>query len=76
MSTWYGLFATGGTPREIQARLHAETMKILALPDIRAKLQALGGEPGTISAQEFAAMNRADYERFGKLVREAGIKAQ
>ncbi len=76
MSTWYGLFATAGTPREIQARLHAETMKILAMPEIQKKLQGLGGEPGTLTAAQFGAMNRADFERFGKLVKDAGIKSE
>ena len=76
MSTWYGLFVTAGTPREVQSRLHAETAKILAMPDIRRKLEGLGGEPGTLSAVEFAAMNKADFDRFGKLVRDAGIKSE
>ena len=76
MSTWYGLFATAGTPREVLARLHAETMRILAMPEVRAKLQNLGGEPGTLTAEQFNAMNRSDFERFGRLVREAGVKAQ
>jgi tripartite-type tricarboxylate transporter receptor subunit TctC len=76
MSTWYGLFATAGTPKEIVARLQAEAQRILTLPDIRARLQALGGEPGAISAEQFAAMNKADYDRFGKLVKEAGIKTE
>ena len=76
MSTWYGLFATAGTPREILARLHVETMKILAIPDIQKKLQGLGGEPGTLTAEQFGAMNRADFERFGKLVKDAGIKSE
>ncbi len=75
MSTWYGLFTTAGTPREVQSRLHAETMKILAMPDIRRKLEGLGGEPGTLTAEQFGAMNRADYERFGKLVKDANIKS-
>jgi tripartite-type tricarboxylate transporter receptor subunit TctC len=76
MYTWYGLFVTSGTPRDIQQRLYAETMKVLAMPDIRAKLQGLGGEPGTLTATEFAAMNKADFDRFGKLVRDAGIKGE
>jgi tripartite-type tricarboxylate transporter receptor subunit TctC len=75
MSTWYGLFTTAGTPREVQQRLHAETMRILTLPDVRERLKALGGEPGTLSAQEFGAMNKADFDRFGKLVKDANIKA-
>jgi tripartite-type tricarboxylate transporter receptor subunit TctC len=76
MSTWYGLFATAGTPRDVLARLYAETMKILAMPDIQKKLQGLGGEPGTLTSEQFGAMNRSDYERFGRLVREAGIKGE
>jgi tripartite-type tricarboxylate transporter receptor subunit TctC len=76
MTTWYGLFTTAGTPREIQARLAAETAKILAMPDVRKKLQDLGGEPGALTAEQFGAMNRADFERFGKLVKEANIKTE
>jgi tripartite-type tricarboxylate transporter receptor subunit TctC len=51
-------------------------MKVLAMPDVRAKLLGLGGEPGTLTSAEFAAMNKADFDRFGKLVREAGIKSE
>jgi len=76
MNTWYGLFATAGIPREVLARLHAETMKVIAMPDVRKKLEGMGGEPGTLTAEQFGAMNRADYERFGKLVRDANIQAQ
>jgi tripartite-type tricarboxylate transporter receptor subunit TctC len=76
MSTWYGLFATAGTPREVQAKLYAETMKALAMPDVRKKLQDLGGEPGALTAEQFGAFNRADYERAGKLVKDANIKIE
>jgi tripartite-type tricarboxylate transporter receptor subunit TctC len=76
MSTWYGLFATAGTPREVLAKLYAETMKILSMPDVRRKLQDLGGEPGTLTAEQFGAMNRADFERFGKLVKAANIRTE
>jgi tripartite-type tricarboxylate transporter receptor subunit TctC len=76
MSTWYGLFTTGGVPRDVQQRLYTETMKVLAMPDVRAKLQGLGGEPGTLTAEQFGAMNKADFERFGKLVKDAGIKSE
>ncbi|HYR35302.1 MAG TPA: tripartite tricarboxylate transporter substrate binding protein [Burkholderiales bacterium] len=74
MSTWYGLFTTGGTPRPVIDRLHAELQKTLALPDVRARLTGLAGAPGTLSVREFTEMNRADYERSGRLIREAGIK--
>jgi tripartite-type tricarboxylate transporter receptor subunit TctC len=76
MSTWYGLFTTARTPKDIQERLYAETMKTLQLADVRKRLVALGGEPGALTSEQFAAMNRADFERFGRLVREAGIKME
>ena len=74
MSTWYGLFTTGGTPRPIVDRLHVELEKALALPEVRGRLTGLGGEPGALNVQQFTDMNRADYERSGKLIRESGIK--
>jgi tripartite-type tricarboxylate transporter receptor subunit TctC len=76
MSTWYGLFVTAGTPRDVQARLYAETMKILAMPDVRKKLEGLGGEPGALTSEQFSAMNKSDFDRFGKLVKDASIKME
>jgi tripartite-type tricarboxylate transporter receptor subunit TctC len=74
MTTWYGLFVTGGTPRPIVEKLAAELERTLRLPDVQAKLRGLGGEPGALLLDAFADMNRADYERYGKLIREANIK--
>lgn len=74
MSTWYGLYVTAGTPKAIVERLQAETAKILKLPDVQAKLKGLGGEPGNVTPEQFAAINRAEYERFGKLIKDANIK--
>ena len=74
MSTWYGLFVTTGTPKDVIARLVEETNKILRLPDVQAKLRGLGGEPGGMSVEQFAALNKGEFERFGKLIREANVK--
>lgn len=74
MSTWYGLYATTGTPKDVVARLVDETNKILRLPDVQAKLRGLGGEPGGINVEQFAALNKSEFERFGKLIREANVK--
>lgn len=74
IATWYGLFTTGGTPRPIVERLHGELAKALALADVRARLTGLGGEPGALGLAEFSEMNRAEFERYGRLIREAGIK--
>jgi tripartite-type tricarboxylate transporter receptor subunit TctC len=76
MSTWYGLFVTAGTPKEVVARLYAETMKVLQLPDVQKRLAGLGGEPGNLTSEQFAAMNKADFERSGKLIKDANIKIE
>ncbi|HZH07025.1 MAG TPA: tripartite tricarboxylate transporter substrate binding protein [Lautropia sp.] len=76
MSTWYGLFATGGTPRPVIERLHAELKRALATPEVQGKLTGLGGEIGNLGVEEFAAFNRADYEQFGKLIKDANVKVE
>ncbi len=76
MTTWYGLFTTAGTPKESLARLYAETTKTLQLPDVQKRLIGLGGEPGAMTSEQFTAMNKADFERFGKLILEAGVKME
>ena len=74
MTTWYGLFVTGGTPKPIVDMLHAELKRILTLPDVQARLRGLGGEPGNVTIEQFTQMNRDEYERFGKLIKSANIK--
>ncbi len=73
-ATWYGMWSTGGTPAAIVTRLHDETMRALKLPDVQQRLSALGGELGASSIEQFSTFTRAEYERYGKLVRDAGIK--
>jgi len=76
MSTWYGLFVTAGTPQPVVDRLHAETVKLLKLPDVQKRLEALAGEPGNMTPAQLGAMNKAEFERFGALIRAANIKIQ
>jgi tripartite-type tricarboxylate transporter receptor subunit TctC len=76
MSTWYGMFVTSGTPPEVTQRLQTELTKILKMPDIQAKLKGLGGEPGNISPEQFAQMNRQEFARFGDLIKKANIKLE
>jgi len=74
MTTWYGLFVTGGTPKPIVDRLHAELARVLQLPDVQARLRGLGGEPGNLTVEQFSEMNRREFERFGKLIKSANIR--
>ena len=74
MSTWYGIYVTGGAPADVVAKLQAEMARIIKLPDVQTKLRSLGGEPGGISPEQFSQLNRQEYERFGKLIQQANIK--
>jgi tripartite-type tricarboxylate transporter receptor subunit TctC len=75
VQTWYGLFVTAGTPKPVVDRLTAELARVLKMPDVQTRIKGLGGEVGAISVEQFSDMNRGEYERFGKLVKDANIKA-
>ena len=73
---WNGMVAPAGTPKEALEWLHREMAKAVASPEVSGRLSALGYEPGTVSRQEFAKILASDYERFGRVIREAGIKVE
>lgn len=72
---WWGLVGPRGLPAPIVGRLHAELVRIHALADIRERYEALGVEPATNTPAQFAAFMREDAERFSKLMKAAGVKA-
>ena len=72
--SWYGLSAPAGTPKEIIARLHAETIKVLALPDVRERLAAAGFEVVVSTPEQFAEFTRTEIQKWGKLVKATGLK--
>jgi tripartite-type tricarboxylate transporter receptor subunit TctC len=76
VTIWQGIFAPVGTPTAIVERLRQEASAVLALPDYAGKLNAAGsGEPYPTTPGEFAARLRADHEKYGKLIRDIGAKA-
>ena len=74
ISSWQAMYAPAATPREIVARLHAETAKILRTPENQKKLSELGLDAGGMSPDELLALMRSDIPRLGKVVRESGAK--
>ena len=74
ISSWQAMYAPGGTPKEIIARVHAETAKILRAPENAKKLQDLGLEPGGMAPEELTALMRVEIPRLGKVVRASGAK--
>jgi tripartite-type tricarboxylate transporter receptor subunit TctC len=75
-SSWYGILAPAGTPRDIVARLNAELAKAIEQPEVRNSLLAEGAEPAGGSPEQFAAHIRAEKERLGKIIREANIRME
>ena len=74
MGTWFGLMAPARTPPAIVEKLHRETVRILAMPEMRKRLDDLGIEPIGNSPAEFTAVINAEIPKWAKLIREAGIK--
>jgi hypothetical protein len=56
--------------------LTAELGRVLKLPDVQARIKGMGGDVGTLAADGFAEMNRQEFERFRKLVKDANIKTE
>ena len=73
--TWYGVFAPAGTPPAIVGRLHADLVKAMQTPDVKAKLEGIGAD-GSFSRtpEDFAALVRADTARYARIVKEIGLK--
>ena len=72
ISTWYGVWAPAGTPKEIVSRLSGEIAKIVKLPDVRERLSGLGAEPVGSSPDEFAAYCRSELAKWAKIVKASG----
>ena len=71
---WVGLLAPRATSPAVVAKLHAELVRILALPDVRERLKTAGVEAVGNTPAQFAAQIRADSEKYGKLAAELGIR--
>jgi tripartite-type tricarboxylate transporter receptor subunit TctC len=75
MALWIGVFAPAGTPGEIAAKLNAEVVRIVNLPDVREKLDGMGVEPLGNTSVQVAEWIRREIAKFGPVVKAANIKA-
>lgn len=76
LTAWAGLFAPAGTPESVVSRLHAEVHKALAERGLAQKLTKVGPQPLLLSVQEFNALIRRDFDRYGKVVKAIGLKIE
>ncbi len=76
MDIWYGIFAPGGTPAPIQERLVAEVRKSHGSSSVRAALERDGADPVFLGGSEFVQFFNRDLDKYVKLVKQAGVKAE
>ena len=75
-SGWYGLVVPAATPKDVVARINAEAVRVLRLPEVADRLSGQGAEPVGNSAAEFGAFMRAEIDKWAKLVKSAHMKPE
>ena len=75
IAVWYGVWAPAGMPAELVTKLNAEMNRILKLPDVKQRLDLMGAEHVSMPARDAHQLLQREYERWGKIIKESGIKA-
>jgi tripartite-type tricarboxylate transporter receptor subunit TctC len=73
---WYGVLAPSGTPAALINRLNGEIVKAIQAPDTQQRFQTAGVEPMTSTPEQFGQFIRSEAARFGKVIKEAGIRGE
>jgi tripartite-type tricarboxylate transporter receptor subunit TctC len=76
VTQWYGLLLPAGTPKDIVDRLHKETVRAIGYPKVAQVLTNLGTQPVTSTPDEFRAFIKSEAEKWGKVIRTAGLKGE
>jgi tripartite-type tricarboxylate transporter receptor subunit TctC len=76
VTNWYGVMAPGGTPREIVTKLNADINKAMQVPEVRARLEAVGTQLREQSPAEFDAFMKAEVAKYAKLIKDANIRME
>jgi tripartite-type tricarboxylate transporter receptor subunit TctC len=71
--TWFGVMAPAGTPKPILAKVSKDIATVLAMPDVKEKLEVQGEFPAPTTPEQFDAIIKNDAERYGKILRDAGV---
>jgi tripartite-type tricarboxylate transporter receptor subunit TctC len=75
VTAWLGIFAPAGVPEPVLAKLHGETNRLLARAEFRDRVLGVGGlEPFISTREEFAALIRAEYAKYGEVVKATGVR--
>ena len=74
VSSWQALYMPAGTPPAIVAKLNAEVQKIVALPEVKAKMEALGLEYSPNTPAQFAEFQKAEQAKWAKVIKDGNVK--
>ena len=73
---WFGMFVPRGTPPAVVKRIRDDVADVLKIPDVRKRMNEVGGEPNGMPSEDFAKWVRSEIERWNKVAKAAGIKPQ
>jgi len=76
LAVWYGAFGPKNMPADLVAKLNKEINRVMSLPEVKAKMDAIGVETATSTPQEFGKILRRDADRYGKLIKDLGIQGE
>jgi tripartite-type tricarboxylate transporter receptor subunit TctC len=75
-TSWFALYGSPGIPRDVQMRINAETLKVMALPDVKEKLGGLGLDINTGTPEALVALMQNETAKWAKVVKDSGAKAE
>lgn len=74
--SWYGMYMRAGSPAEAQKKIHDTLLKVLATTEVKERFKSLGGEPRSMSQQQFADYNRDEIRKLSALMKRLNIKLE
>ncbi len=74
MSAWYGVYMPAATPKAVQQKVHDAVNEVLAMPETKTRLDAIGAEIAPMTQAQFADYHAAEYKRFGEIIKKNNIR--
>jgi tripartite-type tricarboxylate transporter receptor subunit TctC len=74
MSAWYGVYMPAATPKAVQQKVHDAVNEVLAMPETKTRLDAIGAEITPMTQAQFADYHAAEYKRFGEIIKKNNIR--
>jgi tripartite-type tricarboxylate transporter receptor subunit TctC len=73
MSAWYGIYMPSSTPKAVQDKVYEAVTKVLAMPETKTRLEAIGADITPMTQAQFAAFQASEYKRFGDIIKKNNI---